>query len=291
MVAIGPGRLAFALFFSAVLSYGAYHRRSLSISGAAAAFVVGLCHALVGYVPTAALMMFFLTSSILTRVGGKKKSKVEDGHKEGGQRDFVQVLSNGGPSTIVCALYLAFYGPIEHSIDFIFYPQQSLMLVSLIAAYAAANGDTWSSELGILLAAPPRLVTSCRHVPAGTNGGISLLGLAVTPLAGFLVGLAAFIPLSFLFDGHYASQWPVLIVGAAAGLVGSLVDSLMGALFQYSGWDDRQKRIVNSPTPSSKWVSGRAWLDNNEVNLLSIIVTALLAVPSAPTAFRLGTYA
>lgn len=30
-------------------------------------------------------------------------------------------------------------------------------------------------------------------------------------------------------------QWPIVLVGAAGGLIGSIIDSLLGATMQYSG--------------------------------------------------------
>lgn len=30
-------------------------------------------------------------------------------------------------------------------------------------------------------------------------------------------------------------QWPVILIGGAAGLIGSLIDSVLGAVCQYSG--------------------------------------------------------
>ena len=61
--------------------------------------------------------------------------------------------------------------------------------------YACCNGDTWSSELGILSTSQPRLITSCwrRSVAPGTNGAMSLLGTLAAVAGGAIIGLACII--------------------------------------------------------------------------------------------------
>ena len=73
----------------------------------------------------------------------------------------------------------------------------------------------------------------------GTNGGVSIVGLLSSVIGGLVVGVAYYIPLlmrhseTALENGP--SQWPVVLVGAMAGFIGSLVDSYLGATLQFSG--------------------------------------------------------
>lgn len=71
----------------------------------------------------------------------------------------------------------------------------------------------------------------------GTNGGITVIGLISSLLGGTVVGVAYFITQQiFVSDLDIsAPQWPVIMFGAAAGLLGSIVDSYLGATMQYSG--------------------------------------------------------
>ena len=73
--------------------------------------------------------------------------------------------------------------------------------------------------------------------PAGTNGGVTPVGLLASLLGGVAVGGAFFISqILFVNDLHLAvPQWPLILYGGLAGLLGSGLDSLLGAKLQYSG--------------------------------------------------------
>ena len=153
---------------------------------------------------------------------------------------------------------------------------------------ACCNGDTWASELGsVLSSSPPRLITTLQPVPKGTNGGVTLAGLVVSALGGLVVGVAFYLALLMSIDSdtlaRAAPQWPLVPLGLVAGLGGSLVDSLLGAVCQFSGVKSRPlgegsgrvvEVVVDSPGPGVRKISGSAWLDNHAVNLLSSLITA-----------------
>lgn len=74
---------------------------------------------------------------------------------------------------------------------------------------------------------------------SGTNGGVSFIGLFVSLMGGLTVGLANYAMLIFTIDADLLAQspvqWPIIVAGGFAGLVGSIVDSILGATLQYSG--------------------------------------------------------
>lgn len=70
-------------------------------------------------------------------------------------------------------------------------------------------------------------------------------------------------------------QWPLIVFGGVAGLLGSIIDSLIGATLQYSGLDS-DGRVVERPGPDVKHICGTRLLDNHSVNLISSILTGLI---------------
>ena len=63
------------------------------------------------------------------------------------------------------------------------------------------------------------------------------MGLFASFLGGLAVGAAYFVSqLLFVNDLNLANpQWPIILYGGVAGLLGSLLDSFLGANMQYSG--------------------------------------------------------
>lgn len=58
-------------------------------------------------------------------------------------------------------------------------------------------------------------------------------------LGGLAIGIFHYIAVLYTVDiavlEHAAPQWPIIVVGAIGGFYGSLLDSIIGATFQYSG--------------------------------------------------------
>lgn len=103
---------------------------------------------------------------------------------------------------------------------------RTLLLVAL-GQFGCCLGDTLASELGILSKSKPILITTFKPVPAGTNGGMSLLGTAVSILGGGIVGLVMFFDLLLenpaCRDEGYRWALDLILLGLFSGGFGSLV--------------------------------------------------------------------
>jgi uncharacterized protein (TIGR00297 family) len=273
-------RLGGGLLLAGAVGLRGYRDLSLSPSGAIAAAVVGWSTLSSSFRAGLVLLGFFYVSSALTRFGDEDKD-VEEGHKKGGQRNWVQVYSNGA----VPAILATSAAVISAGKDLAILPVSSSPLYSVLTAaflgyIACCAGDTWSSEIGQLSDSEPRLITTLRPVRKGTNGGVTLLGLLSSCLGGLFVGI-----LFYITGGSYQSQWKVVPLGMGAGLLGSLVDSVLGATVQFTGYNRKTGKITGTRGPDVSPISGSPLLDNNGVNVLSATVTSAV---TAAVAFALG---
>jgi uncharacterized membrane protein len=115
-------------------------------------------------------------------------------------------------------------------------------------------------------------------VVPGTNGGVSLWGLVCSLLGGTWIGL--FAAGTIAWQSRPCASRPVDLVSliawaSAAGLVGSLLDSVLGATLQRTLYSKSQKRVVKQADSSTITVSGIPFLSNDAVNLISSCSVAL----------------
>ncbi len=274
-------RLLLGFNLAIIIAALAYTFGALTLAGAVAASVLGfIVFGLGGLDWAIVMLLFFFSSSILSRVAKKRKAQLEEKFSKGARRDAWQVLANGG---IAGAMVLA------HA----FFPASPWPWVGFSASLAAANADTWATELGVLGPSLPRLITTGKPVERGTSGGLSLAGTLAGMAGALLVGLAA----AFLFPGSAVinltgvpNQEPVFSLTAArmflfalAGIIGSLVDSLLGATVQaIFVCPDCKKETERYPYHScgapTLRVRGLPWLTNDWVNLACTLSGAILAL-------------
>jgi uncharacterized protein (TIGR00297 family) len=255
-----PSGLAGGFLLAAAVAGLAYRLGSLTRGGAAAATIVGgLTFGAGGAVPGALLMLFFISSSVLSRVGKRRKESAAAQFEKGGRRDQGQVLANGAAAA---ALALAYGITLE-----------PVMLVALAGSLAAANADTWATEVGVLSRRCPRLVTTGQAVDPGTSGAVSAEGSLAAVAGAGLIGVAA---------GWGTGSVLVAVATLAAGSVGAFVDSVLGATVQAIYFCPTcQKSTERHPRhgcgSATTLVRGWPWLRNDGVNLAASIAGACAA--------------
>ncbi|KAK8809528.1 hypothetical protein WA158_000471 [Blastocystis sp. Blastoise] len=250
-----------------------YKKHSLSLDGALTAFFVGIFHFIAGWRYVILLFFFFFSSSKVTKMWNDKKSKLEDGYKYGGERKAIQVIANGGPATLlcICVTYLKYWKHLEN-LDQL---EAILFLPAVCCQYIESNSDTWSSEIGVLCQKPillfpfltrpsisnqykdisvekdhPKTFISsfysfCYHYiyipcPVCTNGGISLCGLS----GAFLSGICFSILYSFIQPIPIYSYQEILLYCVILSLCGTLLDSLLGSLFETSFYCSTSHKVI-----------------------------------------------
>jgi uncharacterized protein (TIGR00297 family) len=271
-------QLLLGIFLALLVSALAIRARALTRSGAAAATLLGtVIFGLGGLSWAAVLLTFFITSSGLSRLFGRRKSSLNEKFSKGSQRDAWQVLANGGAAGVFVLLHLVF-------------PGSTWPWLGFAGSLAAANADTWATELGVLSRSAPRLITSGRPTERGTSGAISATGTLAALAGGLLIGLLAAALWQSLFPGAGANPLKVGLLRAGwialAGLGGSLVDSLLGATLQAIYYCPTcRKETERSPlhtcgTPTV-YQRGLPWLDNDWVNILCTIAGGVLGAAAA----------
>src|SRR3954464_12745460 len=101
------GRVLVGLLISSAIAALAFRRRALSSSGALAATAVGAVIFVGGGASWfAALGAFFVTSTLLGRVGAAAKERTKREFSKGDTRDAWQVLANGGVAAVAALLMI-----------------------------------------------------------------------------------------------------------------------------------------------------------------------------------------
>ena len=244
-------QLLFGFILASIIAYLAFRARSLNQSGAIAATVVGtIVFGLGGLQWAILLLIFFITSSALSRLFKKRKQGLDEKFSKGHERDAGQVFGNGGLATAIVLVHFL-------------YPESVIGWVGFAAALAAVNADTWATELGVLSSTPPRMITNLRkRVEKGTSGGVSLFGTLASLLGASIIALPAAL---------FTDNWSLLPLISLAGLAGSLFDSLLGATVQamyYCPTDakETEKHPLHTCGTETVHIRGWKWLDNEWVN-------------------------
>ena len=245
---IGPLSVLYALGLSGLLGILAWRSRSATPAAAAAGAVLTavlmLSTAVHPYHPwqnaLVPVLAVLLLSSFSTRFGRARKQALGTAEKHSG-REPSQVAANVG----LAALIIATSGATLVS-DWLGVSHRLIWILGL-AALAEAAADTVSSELGQVLGGQPRMITTLRPVPPGTDGGITFAGTAAGTGAAAIVAAAGALAL--------AGGWTAFLISWAGGVFGLLFDSVLGATLE----------------------RGR-WLNNDAVNFLSTVSAAALAL-------------
>ncbi|MEP6730402.1 MAG: DUF92 domain-containing protein [bacterium] len=255
-------RAAMGLIVAGAIAFIARRARSLSRSGALAALVIGTAAIAVSWYWGALLLIYFTVSTLLSRFGRRRKEQLTSGVlAKGGERDVTQVIANGG--VFAASLLLSVLGQDRFAVT---------MSLAALGALATSTADTWATEIGTLYGGTPRALLTMRSVPTGTSGGISIVGSIA------LVAGAAFI--AFVAKALDLTDDVLLVI--AAGTIGALVDSLIGATLQERRWCDAcnrgsEQRMHNCGS-GTRLIGGREWMDNDTVNLIATFIGAAIAV-------------
>ena len=224
-----------------------------------------------GWVWGLTLVTFFVSSSALSRYKEAAKENLAEKFAKGHRRDLGQTLANGGAGALLAVAYGIWGEPA--------------IFAAFLGAMATVNADTWATELGVLNPTAPRLITSGQVVEVGTSGGVSRLGIAASAAGALVIGLGALVFATIdqvinAADDPLRFAWivPIAFVG---GMVGSTVDSLLGAsvqaIYHCPACDKETEKRIHGCGTTAEHKRGWLWLNNDMVNLFSSWAGALTA--------------
>ncbi len=261
-----------------LISVTAWKLHMLSRSGMLAAGIMGMLVFGLGGLPWACLMLgFFVSSNLLSRFARKHKLHLDEKFSKGSQRDAWQVIANGGVATLfltITWIQRELIGCSEAC-----FAANGWAYLAFAGSLAAANADTWATELGVLSRRSPRLITTGRAVPVGSSGAVSPAGLLSATTGAGLIALLAALP--WVDVPHPLAAFQVILLVTCAGLTGSLIDSLLGATLQSIYLCPTcQKETEHHPLHNcgTQTIKLRGWegMDNDMVNLCCTLGGALL---------------
>lgn len=250
-----PDQFLLAIVFGLIVAAGSYYARFLTLSGSLATFALAVVvFGIGGWQWTVPILTFFVSSSILSKLGKKDKDQFDALFEKSSTRDWGQVAANGGVAGAIVVLSALF--PV--------YDFYSMYL----GAIAAVTADTWGTEIGLLSKGKTVSILTMKPVPQGTSGGVSEDGV----LGG--VAGAALIALSGYF------WYPDLLTAfgvVLAGALGSALDSILGASLQgqylCGVCGKTTERRVHCARPAQR-TRGLAWMNNDVVNGICAAVGA-----------------
>lgn len=209
-----------------VIGIMVYAKKAIDLLGTAFMVIMGV---IIIFAPNAGvnwlflIFMFLILGLVFTRYkhSYKKEIKIYEG-----TRTIRNVVSNG----IVPFVMAAFgnYG-------------------GFIGSIATATADTMASEVGIT--STPRLITTFKKVPPGTDGGISVIGTFAGIIGAALIGITAYLL------GIYPNPIKTMEIAVVSGTAGCFIDSILGAVLE-----------------------SKKYLNNEHVNLIATVCGAFIGI-------------
>lgn len=262
-----PWPLLMIVVAMALFAVVAWLRKSLSPSGAAAAYVMGVIVLwMLRFEGFSLMLLFFVGSNVAGKVSGNIRKRrpgyipsQKEIEKKGSCRDWMQVLANGLMAVIA---------------SFIWYVsgrQQALVMFG--AAIAEATSDTFAGEIGRLSDRKPVSIRTFTPVPPGMSGGVTVLGTVAAFLASAVIAACWYV----WFSG--VSLAGALLV-CLMGFAGCILDSFLGSTCQAVYVDSDGELTEHDERDGQKLELSRGvrWMDNDMVNIVSNVFASVFAL-------------
>ncbi len=257
-----------AVLAASAIALLAYRRKTLTLDGALAAATVGALIVIgAGWWGGVILLTFFVTSSVLSILRARQGEPTTQRHARGSTRDAVQVLANGGIATAFAIIF----GVTDEPVAF----------AAFAGAIAAANADTWATEIGGMSKQLPRMLFSWKRVEPGVSGGVTLAGTTASVAGATCIGVIAGLGIAMGAVDVDIGSARIVAALAVGGFAGSMVDSVLGetiqAVYFCAACNTETEDRVHKCGSETKRLRGIGGFNNDVVNAVATLSGAIVA--------------
>jgi len=230
-----------------------------------------------------ALLVFFLSSSLVSKWKKSKKHSVSLEFSKDSKRDSLQVISNSLPAISFGIIFLIvdFFPSITTTGDISLFIS-SPWLFAAFASIATHNADTWMTEIGIITNKSPRLITKLKKsVPRGTSGGVTINGTIAGIIGSMIISMMYVLSSIIVSEISWLNLVILFILLTTSGIIGGLIDSLEGAtiqgLFFCQHCLKETERQIHKCGNETEFFRGYRIITNDFVNMSSASVSGCIA--------------
>jgi len=241
-----------SVFLAAFAAYFSHKYRFLTLSGIIATCIMAVIIFTLGsWKWIAPMCVFFVFSSLLSKIREKRNKTVDTFFEKTGQRDYMQVIANGGFASFIVLVNYA-------------YPSE-LFYTAYIASIASVCADTWATEIGTMSQYKTYNILTLHETEQGVSGGVSVPGFAGAAAGAIVIAVSSIYWVK-------SNSFAYILVILCTGFTASLIDSILGGAVQIKykcnvcGKITEREEHCNVVTRKYK---GYTFFNNDRINLIS----------------------
>lgn len=264
-----------AVIISILMACALFKWHWLTVSGAIAAGFLAFVVLFLAKWSIFPLVIFLVLGSL----AGKIRANAKEGGdaKQGKARDHWQVLANGGIFMLLAMLAFlnesgwldSFLGIHTEVLRF----SETCHLLALISL-AVSCADTLSSDFGRVWGGSPRNIITGKRMIKGVSGGVTGAGFVGAFLGAVSIAIFVFWSEFPSLGSSVSAFWLI----AFFGFIGSILDSVLGVLFQAKYLDEMGNQVDSSESGRRSLNAGYRWVTNDVVNAITGVLMLLVAV-------------
>lgn len=264
-----------AVIISILMACALFKWNWLTISGALTAWFLAFVVLFLAKWSIFPLVTFLVLGSL----AGKIRANAKDGGdaKQGKARDHWQVLANGGIFMLLAMLAFlnesgwldSFLGIHTEVLRF----SETCHLLALISLSVSCS-DTLSSDFGRVWGGNPRNIITGKRMIKGVSGGVTGAGFVGAFLGAVSIAIFVFWTELSSLGSSVSAFWLL----AFFGFIGSILDSVLGVLFQAKYLDEMGNQVDSSDSGRRSMAAGYRWVTNDVVNAITGVLMLLVAV-------------